>query len=643
MLTKRSAPAVNRGTRLNRDRSKNTTLRSLVNSHSPLDFWHDQPGQHFVCVTAKRGADGKWSSHKEHWGTPPRQGDGEEFYFCPHGFNAKRRKKEHAVPGLLLWADLDEADPREAEHEPTVAWETSPGRYACLWRLSHAVSYDRWERLLKGMTYAVGADRGGWDPTQLLRVPGSRNWKYPDGPRGNLLWANGPTYSPDDLPEHGAAAGEAGDPDVYRRNEKLLKPETRRLLMAKTATGDRSETLWRLMNDLLEAGVAVADTKALCQGSVWNKFVDRPEQFDREVDKILAGHLAASTPRAHGLLPHFSGDDYQQAPARDMLVKGLIGAGELSLIYGQPKCGKSFLSTALALAIAAGEQRWFDHRIKRPGPVLYVIMEGQGGYPQRLTAWSKRHGPVPKQFVCCTARLTLLTPSEDIERLEDLIEAKEADLGAPFVLIVIDTAARAMTGADENTVQDMGDFLAHLARLQDRHTRPHVQVIHHENAAGTKPRGSTSLLGAGDTFIRVERSGDGRTWTLQSAKDDADGEVHGFKLAVVDLGRDEDGDPITSCVVDPCAVAAAPERQLSKNQQIVMQALYEAIKEHGHYAPVTGGNYLAVTEQQLIDVATPKMTDIKEARYRTHTVRKIIPELVKHGKIECNSGYIWPT
>jgi hypothetical protein len=305
---------------------------------------------------------------------------------------------------------------------------------------------------------------------------------------------------------------------------------------------------------------------------------------------------------AHEPLPFYRGEGYRQTPRRGMVIKGLMGSGELSVTYGPPKSGKSFLMTSAALAVAEGAESWHGHRIKRPGKVLYLVMEGAGGFPNRLQAWSETTGrPVPDNFAWSPARLQFLAEqghgsasdkviAEDVQRIKELVEALNDEGGEPVVLIVIDTAARAMSGGDENSVQDMQRFVDQCAVLQDLPSRPHVNIVHHENAGGTKPRGSTALIGAGDTFIRVERGERGRAWSIMWAKDDGEGARRGFDLQVVSLGEDEDGDELASCVVvevdAPPSTAKEDGPNLTSKQKTVLQCLATALADHGEEPPL---------------------------------------------------------
>jgi hypothetical protein len=55
------------------------------------------------------------------------------------------------------------------------------------------------EDLNRRLAYAMGADLSGWDLTQLLRVPGTRNRKYPDAPLVELAYLSADSHDPADL------------------------------------------------------------------------------------------------------------------------------------------------------------------------------------------------------------------------------------------------------------------------------------------------------------------------------------------------------------------------------------------------------------------------------------------------------------
>ena len=58
--------------------------------------------------------------------------------------------------------------------------------------------------LRKGFNDHIGGDKGGWAITKVLRVPGTRYFKYPQRPRVKLLRDDGPTYRVRDLMRYAA-------------------------------------------------------------------------------------------------------------------------------------------------------------------------------------------------------------------------------------------------------------------------------------------------------------------------------------------------------------------------------------------------------------------------------------------------------
>src|SRR5205823_123867 len=73
---------------------------------------------------------------------------------------------------------------------------SSPGRLQAYWGLTQPLPPAHAEQLNRRLSRAIGADSSGWDLTQLLRIPGTRNWKYPDAPVVSVLARTGQRYDP---------------------------------------------------------------------------------------------------------------------------------------------------------------------------------------------------------------------------------------------------------------------------------------------------------------------------------------------------------------------------------------------------------------------------------------------------------------
>lgn len=225
-------------------------------------------------------------------------------------------------------------------------------------------------------------------------------------------------------------------------------------------------------------------------------------------------------------------------------VKYVIPKRALTVIYGAPGSSKSFFALDMVAHVVRGLP-WRGHRV-RQSRVVYVAAEGAEGFRTRVKAYHEHHGAILDGLFVRPGSLLL-----DMH-VTGLCEAVNA-LGNVGV-VVIDTLAAVTPGANENTSEDMGRAIAH-ANLITEATGAAVILIHHANKNG-EMRGWSGLLAAADNTIRIERKDDIRTAHIEKQKDGKDSGEYGYRLKVVDLGTDSDGDPVTSCVVEPCEEVA---------------------------------------------------------------------------------------
>jgi hypothetical protein len=124
---------------------------------------------------------------------------GREAYFCGHLLTERRRVKENAAPLSALYVDGDGAKVSPALLAPTATVESSPGREHFYWGLTEPVTPQFGELLNRRLALAMGADKAGWDLTQLLRPPGTRNYKYAGAPIVRILELRDERYDPMEL------------------------------------------------------------------------------------------------------------------------------------------------------------------------------------------------------------------------------------------------------------------------------------------------------------------------------------------------------------------------------------------------------------------------------------------------------------
>ena len=317
-------------------------------------------------------------------------------------------------------------------------------------------------------------------------------------------------------------------------------------------------------------------------------------------------------------------------------VRGVLPLEGIAAFYGPPSCGKSFLALDLLAAIAAGRD-WFACRVK-PAPVLYIGLEGEAGIAQRVRAHQARHG-IAEAMRFLLAPLDLRQPQDRA----DIISAARA-AGLAGGVLCIDTLAASAPGMDENTSADMGEVIAALKALQAE-LGGLVLAVHHTGKDATKGlRGHSSLLGALDAAIEVTRTDDRREWRTAKSKDGADGDAHPFRLEVVELETDEDGEPVTSCVVAPEERAADAVRRVKLpqggNQKIVFDALRDLLREARRFgmagAPPTRP---CIELEEAIEKTRDRLACTSDRK--TERTRQAITGLVNSGALVLREGWIW--
>ncbi len=309
----------------------------------------------------------------------------------------------------------------------------------------------------------------------------------------------------------------------------------------------------------------------------------------------------AGSARSGGGLPLLFWNDITTASPSDRLVRRLIGENTLALIIGEPGCGKSFLATTIGIHVASGEP-WFGRPVLQ-GAALYIAAEGAPGLKNRALAYRKVHNPPDRMpFVIVPATVNLGPSGEGAEQIIAAAAEVARETGCTVRLIIIDTLARANVNGDENDTRDMSRFIAACDRIRDA-TGATVLIVHHTAKAGGS-RGSVALPGAVETIIAVEKREGGRVAKIVKQKDGADGEEIGFTLDVVEIGQDEDGEPITSCVVRPTVEIPKRSPKLTDLQKRAVDALHNLLIERGQPAPE--------------GVTFPRVTLVKIDAFREH-------------------------
>lgn len=210
-------------------------------------------------------------------------------YYCPMLFSERKRRKDTVAQCPTAWADLDSCDPEKMKIPPTIAIESSPGRFQALWRFAEPQAPHVAEDVSRKIAYyhaSDGADRSGWDLTQLLRVPSTPNYKYSGQPtvtvshvnRGTIdleafdvypeikhtQFLKQPMPTGDQLPKESAL-------ELFVKYRNSVLPAAYQLFQVEPE-GSWSENLWKLEMMCFEGGMTKEEVFVCVQEAACNKY-----------------------------------------------------------------------------------------------------------------------------------------------------------------------------------------------------------------------------------------------------------------------------------------------------------------------------------------------------------------------------------
>lgn len=276
----------------------------------------------------------------------------------------------------------------------------------------------------------------------------------------------------------------------------------------------------------------------------------------------------------------------------DYLIKNFLNRNELATLYSKPGVGKSFLALFIAHQLASEAKNILGRRA-RGCNTLYLCLEGEAGFRNRMEALNRRYGSAPGLAVNFDPLdLTQEHWTDQLEQIAVYMNTHEVGL------LIIDTWAQAMPGADESASGPSSRAINHLQRLRQM-TGACILVLDHLPWATTRKEGARGWSGKyaamdaayllegdlaqGSVIVRPHRQKDGN----------APGPLY-FATEAVHLGADEDGDPITSfCVIEGDAdrvstASRANGGELAELDRAALDIIHGLLSEHGEEGEVSG-------------------------------------------------------
>lgn len=248
----------------------------------------------------------------------------EDVYFSPMLYSVPRRKKSTVSVTPVCYADTDTFDPERYLIAPTLNVQTSEGHTHSYWvldrdtyeredvaRVSRAIAVTHDERDEDGNK--IGVDPSGWDLTQLLRVPGTKNTKGATPQDVFIKNISGEIYTLDQIADaydpqnvsavqiHVASSMPTDIPDPMTVLPRVASIKKLSNLYSKEPAHDQdwSDTLYLFVSEMLREGFTPAEILSVGWNAACNKYRrdDRPKEHFWEYDITRAIKDPQNRPR----------------------------------------------------------------------------------------------------------------------------------------------------------------------------------------------------------------------------------------------------------------------------------------------------------------------------------------------------------
>ena len=325
--------------------------------------------------------------------------------------------------------------------------------------------------------------------------------------------------------------------------------------------------------------------------------------------------------------------DGNMAPT-EYLVSGLLEEQTISLLFGAPASGKSFIAMHLACSIASGIP-FFEREVKT-GAVVYVAGEGRRGLRKRAYAWCQKHNSDWGQLsVLLSERSVGILDTSELMSLKDDIDKNIAQHGKP-ALIIVDTLNRNFGAGDENSNADMGRFIKALEHFQKSYNCS-ILIVHHSGHSDSgRVRGASALTAAVDAEYCVKMKRGLIELSCTKMKDEeAPSNVY-FELSQLPLNMSGVLLGETLAVLELTSKDTAFGNTIPKKYSIGMDALIEAESLNGEQLNKYGPK--SVSENFWKSVFFRRcIAETKEAK--TKAFSRLKSGLVNDGFVEVNDNY----
>ena len=459
------------------------------------------------------------------------------------------------IVNRVLWVDLDASITDDVKLEAALATSGLPqptmvvwsgNGYHLYWKLDKGASPDEVRAYAKGVHASLPSD-STHDPTRVMRVPGTWNFKDEDNPSLCVIHSHDttlvyslqefPRLEVQDLPTH----------DYKPSEPKPLHPDDFTLFVSNWLDGQKHAmavgVAGYLRKNLYQTEAQALDNIARIHQAAGYSWPDENlttvvsdtynQPFGRVSGLAKLYELGvvpsikdsfsvkfATPPKPKISIIDFSRDIGKQ----EFWMDGLIGPGMLTIWAAQPKSGKSFAVMQIGHALSQSLDLW-GFKVNKSVRVLYF----QGELSQEMVAeraismFGRQSLADPRRFALTDKPKETVSLVHHPEYLNDLAEN--------YDVIIVDPLS-AFNSNDENSFTSVRETISVFDALKAKGKA--VVIVHHTRKLATDRegnvvpptsndiRGSSAWFGAADAIAMQYNTPDGNSkvkFTFRAAPD----------------------------------------------------------------------------------------------------------------------------
>jgi hypothetical protein len=487
--------------------------------------------------------------------------------FCEKALPIHKHNKKHVWVGIaprtavnstvpavcrVLWVDIDGIsldDLNDRLHvtglpSPTMVIDSGNG-YHVYWKLQSAATPDEIRTYAKGVHEVLGGDVTH-DPTRVMRLPGTWNFKNLDVPKPcSFVRSTKDSYPLNVFPM--AATSPVSQDTSSTPQSKTLSTSDFDLFVNNWVDGQK-HTMSLGIVGYLRKNLYQTETQAMntlrsiheAAGYTWPD-----ENLIKVVKDTYAKPFGIVTGlgRLHelGVVPEVKDAftfSFKKPPTpkiplidfskviepQEFWANGLVGPGLLSIWAAQPKSGKSFAVMQLGHALSQGYDLW-GFKIPKAVRVLYFQGELSAGmvYERAASMFPRETLTDPRRFAMTDKPDETISLIQHPELLNDIAEN--------YDVIIVDPLS-AFNSNDENSFTSVRETISVFDSLKAKGKA--VVVVHHVRKLQTNRdgsvvpptandiRGSSAWFGAADAIAMQYSTPDGNStvkFTFRAAPD----------------------------------------------------------------------------------------------------------------------------